>query len=160
MEFSGLETSLKWPNDIMAGERKLGGILLEARSQGSDMSHAVLGMGINVNSAESDFPPELEGTATSLMIETGRPQEIEGMIRALTLWLGRMLAMMGEPGGPETMLRQYRASCSTLGREVRARMNGKETTGMAIDIDETGRLLLLLDEKTIPISSADIVHLR
>jgi BirA family biotin operon repressor/biotin-[acetyl-CoA-carboxylase] ligase len=159
-ECAGYEASLKWPNDIMAGERKLGGILLEARTRGRSMDHAVLGIGINVNSRENDFPSDLRDTATSLMMEAGRPQETEELIKSLTLLLAGGLARMGETGGPEAMLREYRASCSTLGRKVSASFEGGEVSGVAADIDETGRLLIRVDGELRPISSADVVHLR
>lgn len=66
----GIEADLRWPNDIMLGPRKLGGILTEMSADSERVKHVVIGVGINVNHAS--FPAELEALATSLRIETGR----------------------------------------------------------------------------------------
>jgi len=158
-ECTGLVASLKWPNDIIAGDRKLGGILLEARSRGGGMDHAILGMGINVNSNHGDFPPELKGAATSLLMETGRKQDTEGIIRTLSLRLSTELDSMHAANGPEEMIKAYKAACSTLGRKVKALTPEGETTGTAVDIDGLGRLVMEIEGEHRALSSADITHL-
>jgi len=158
-ECSGLVASLKWPNDIMSGNRKLGGILLEARSRGGGMDHAILGMGINVNSSDGDFPSELKGAATSLLIETGRTQDIEKIIRALALRLTRELESMHAADGPGEMIEAYKAACSTIGRKVRAQTPDGESMGTAVDIDRHGRLIMESNGQLHALSSADIIHL-
>ena len=157
-ESTGYRPGLKWPNDIVStGGRKLGGILLEARSRAGRTGHAILGIGINVNSTDEDFPPELRGLATSIRMETGREHEAEGMIRALMASLERTLALMDRP---EVVLESYRAACLSLGREVRAEMPGSGITGRAVDIDALGRLVIEAGGILRPLSSADITHLR
>ena len=64
---TNLEPELKFPNDLLVGGRKVAGILAEARE-----SRIVLGVGVNVNVAESDLPTEVDRPATSLLVETGR----------------------------------------------------------------------------------------
>ena len=66
----GAPPDLRWPNDIMFGNRKLGGILTEMSADSAQVRHVVVGVGINVN--QPAFPPELADLATSLRIETGR----------------------------------------------------------------------------------------
>jgi BirA family transcriptional regulator, biotin operon repressor / biotin---[acetyl-CoA-carboxylase] ligase len=63
----GVEPELKFPNDVLAGGRKLAGVLAEARE-----GRVVLGIGINVNVAEEELPREVDTPATSLLVETGR----------------------------------------------------------------------------------------
>lgn len=65
-----LETDLRWPNDVMIGNKKVGGILTEMSADSERVRHCVVGIGLNVNHAE--FPPEIASLATSLRIETGR----------------------------------------------------------------------------------------
>ena len=159
-ESTGLTPSLKWPNDILAGEKKLGGVLLEARSRGGRMRYAVLGIGINVNSGIDDFPPELRDTATSLSLETGSHTDMEAMTRALVHHLSDTIGLMDSKAGIDSILGMYRAACSTLGRQVKALMEGEDAVGLAQDIDPSGRLLLSTGGKLMPLSSADIIHLR
>ena len=68
---AGLAADLRWPNDLLIGPRKAGGILVEARSNSEKLPHAVVGIGINVH--QRGFPPELATPATSLDLETGAP---------------------------------------------------------------------------------------
>jgi BirA family transcriptional regulator, biotin operon repressor / biotin---[acetyl-CoA-carboxylase] ligase len=66
-EVTGVETKLKFPNDVLVGDRKVAGILAEARE-----GRVVAGIGVNVNVAAADLPSGLETPATSLLVETGR----------------------------------------------------------------------------------------
>src|SRR5579859_174553 len=65
---SGIEIDLRWPNDLLIGPRKTGGILVEAQSEGSVVAFAVVGIGINVH--QRNFDPSLSTPATSLDLET------------------------------------------------------------------------------------------
>ena len=69
---SGLPVSVKWPNDLLINDRKLGGILAEAKSEPEHIHFMILGIGININHKVHDFPAELAGKATSLRIEGKR----------------------------------------------------------------------------------------
>ena len=77
----GIDTRIKWTNDIYAGDRKLVGILIEHHYAGATLDRTVAGIGINVNT--EGFPPELSGTATSLLLETGRSFSRAALIGAV-----------------------------------------------------------------------------
>ncbi len=77
----GLSCDLRWPNDIMLGEKKLGGILTELSSEGASVRYLVVGVGLNVNQAS--FPAELAGLATSLCMETDREWPRAELLAAL-----------------------------------------------------------------------------
>lgn len=64
---------MKWPNDLLIGDRKLAGILCEASWAGGRSDHVIVGIGMNLLHAPDDFPPELRTTATSLAAATGKP---------------------------------------------------------------------------------------
>ncbi len=76
-----LPVSIKWPNDILWGNRKICGILLENHSRFEDI--LIIGFGLNVNIAKDEFPPELSAIATSLFIETGRRCSQSAMLRTI-----------------------------------------------------------------------------
>ncbi len=76
----GPEVTIKWPNDILAGERKIGGILIENSIRGNQFAYSIVGTGINVNQDDfSSYKPE----ATSLRLETGNETPVERMLEAL-----------------------------------------------------------------------------
>ena len=140
----------KWPNDLMAGDRKLGGILAEARVTGGSVEHVVLGVGVNVAMAEEDFPPELRGEATSLSIEGG-DTDIPGL-------LSRFLTGLRGAWPPEDVriVARYSEVCDTIGRRVRATTTGDEVVeGTATAVSDTGALVV----NGHSISFAEVTHL-
>jgi BirA family biotin operon repressor/biotin-[acetyl-CoA-carboxylase] ligase len=83
----GVPPDLRWPNDIMFGNRKIGGILTELSADSTHVRHVVVGIGVNVN--QSEFPNELRPLASSLRIETGREWSRLEIIAALLKSLDR-----------------------------------------------------------------------
>jgi len=73
---SNIFTGIKWPNDIMLNRKKIGGILIESRSN-NDLIGVVVGIGLNINEFQEDFPEELQNQATSLTIESGEKYDRE-----------------------------------------------------------------------------------
>ncbi len=92
----GIDARLRWPNDILFDGRKLGGVLCESVFAGGRPEFAVLGIGINVRHAESDFPPGLRGTATSLADALGRPADPVRLFDALLGELARRFESLRE----------------------------------------------------------------
>jgi BirA family biotin operon repressor/biotin-[acetyl-CoA-carboxylase] ligase len=85
---SGLKVDLRWPNDLLMGRRKAGGILVEASTQAGGTAFAVVGIGINVH--QKAFDPALDTPATSLDIETGRSVSRQKLLVALLKSLERV----------------------------------------------------------------------
>lgn len=81
---SGVKPELKFPNDLLVGERKFAGILAEARE-----GRVVLGVGINVNVPESELPTDVDRPATSLLVETGHEQDLGALLVELLACLER-----------------------------------------------------------------------
>ena len=94
-EACGLETDIKWPNDILSGERKICGILAEAIDTPSGRA-VILGIGINLT--ENAFPPELANVATSVSEATGSAPEREQILAALLTALSHWYSQLNEPG--------------------------------------------------------------
>jgi len=167
---TGLEVSLKWPNDVLAGAAgsaagasataggKLAGILTE---QAGDA--VVVGIGLNVSATESELPP---GPATSLWLAGAAGPDRQSILVALLSELEHWyLRWSGgpRPGDAEAcgLRASYLRSCATIGRDVRVEMpGGKVLTGRASDVDEVGRLLVAADDGVHAISAGDVVHVR
>ncbi|MDQ7781284.1 MAG: biotin--[acetyl-CoA-carboxylase] ligase [Desulfomonilaceae bacterium] len=77
------EAQLKWPNDVLVYDRKVAGILSEGIVSGSRMDFLIVGIGLNVNSTESDFPSDLRTPATSLLMCTGREWDLPEVARSI-----------------------------------------------------------------------------
>jgi BirA family biotin operon repressor/biotin-[acetyl-CoA-carboxylase] ligase len=146
-EAASLQASLKWPNDIVVenhsgGYRKLGGVLLEMRSEAEKIHYAVLGIGLNVSAEAGDFPPEVREIATSVLMETGRSYPRVPLMAAFLDRCSWWLAVHRDHG-PETVLKAVRLLSMTIGRTVTIHNGGSAVVeGEAMDIDEDGRLLV------------------
>jgi BirA family transcriptional regulator, biotin operon repressor / biotin---[acetyl-CoA-carboxylase] ligase len=94
-EACDLETDIKWPNDLLSGERKICGILAEAIE--TPTGRAVI-LGIGINLTQDAFPVELENVATSVAASTGREPDREAILTALLASLSHWYPRLGEPG--------------------------------------------------------------
>lgn len=143
-DLSGLDIGCKWPNDLMVGESKVGGILGEAEMTARSIEHVVLGMGVNL-----DVP---EGVAGAGAI--GNVDE-EALV---TAFLQRFHLMI--EGAPDEILKRWRAVSATLGRRVEATtVDGDTASGVAADLDETGGLLVESREGVVRVAFGEIHHL-
>ena len=137
----GVAVDLKWPNDVLAGGKKLGGILIEMASELTRVSFAVIGIGVNVNLAADEIPGELRSIATSMKIETGRSFARAEVAAALLGAIERRYEEF-EREGPAPAARAFRDKArATLGRRVRVSAD-RELEGVAEDIGDDGRLIL------------------
>jgi BirA family biotin operon repressor/biotin-[acetyl-CoA-carboxylase] ligase len=159
---AGVDAVLKWPNDVLAGDRKLAGILAE---QSPDGAAVVIGTGLNVAAAPGEIPVSATGlAATSLRAEgatVSREDLLLGMLDRLEHWYA---AFRADPDPERSgLLDAYRALCQTLGRTVRVEMPaGRVLTGVARGIDAEGRLLVAEGpgDSVTPVSAGDVVHVR
>jgi BirA family transcriptional regulator, biotin operon repressor / biotin---[acetyl-CoA-carboxylase] ligase len=146
---AGVDVRLKWPNDLIVGDRKTGGILTESDGRGA----LVLGLGINVR--QEDFPDEIRGTATSLVAAGGRAP-VRAWLLAATL-----SAFGARMGDPDAVLDEYRSMCTTLGKRVRVeRAGAAPIEGTASDVAASGALVVQIDGRTETVPAGDVVHLR
>jgi BirA family biotin operon repressor/biotin-[acetyl-CoA-carboxylase] ligase len=135
---SGLEVDLRWPNDLLIGPRKAGGILVEATNYSKGLPHAVVGVGINVHQRE--FPPNLATPATSLDLETAKTISRQSLLVALLKSLEREASALGdEEAAREIPARVEQASTWIRGRNVE--VHGPQAcTGVTAGLDEHGFL--------------------
>jgi BirA family biotin operon repressor/biotin-[acetyl-CoA-carboxylase] ligase len=157
-EACGLEVRTKWPNDLVMGERKLGGILTEAAVKGGQLDYVVIGTGVNVGQRPDDFPEGLRDTATSVAIQRGRP-DVATLLAAYLSALKRRYASSGL-GLREGILPEYRNACDTIGRRVQATStSGSRVEGMATDVGDWGQLLVETSSGLESIAFGEAVHL-
>ena len=143
LEYFGLETKLKWPNDVHIDQRKICGILSETEDD-----FMIIGVGVNLNNKE--FPEHISGT--SYVSETGKEIDI---LKFLEKFVEIFYTVV-----KEDFLDEYRKYSSTIGSEVTVK-NGGEITGTAVDVDEQGRLILLLENgKKMKIYSGEVLRLH
>ncbi len=140
-----LECRIKWPNDLMLDGLKVGGVLAEARTTAESIRDAVVGIGVNVNHDEGDFPPELRGRATSLRRHRGAPQDRAGVVRALIDSLDDWYAIWRRVGDRPVLERFASLAPDLRGRRVRVQDAGAPWTGVTEGLGPAGELLVRRD---------------
>lgn len=142
---------VKWPNDLLIGDAKVAGILLERVTGPDGKPLAIIGIGINVGLAREDLPVP---TATSLAI-AGSSADRLAVFAEVVPSLATVLGALRDE--PQAVLERYRTECDTIGREVRVSLpDGEELTGTATGLDRSGRLLV--GDRAV--GAGDVVHVR
>ena len=140
-EQTGVDALLKWPNDVLVGGRKLGGLLAEVPVPGA----VVLGIGLNVTTGVDELPPE----ATSLRLSGATTTDREIVLREVLRRLSDQLSARD----PDA----YRRLCATVGSRVRVELPGGQVReGLAEEVDASGRLVV----DGAAYAAGDVVHLR
>ena len=154
----GVNVRCKWPNDLMVGSRKLGGVLTEGKVEGDRLAHVVVGLGLNLGQGADDFPTELRGLATSVAMEEGRP-DVPALLFEFLLRMKRF-ADPSRADFRETVLDMYRRVCETIGRTVRASTtSGAEVVGTAVGVGEAGQLLVQTEAGSREVAFGEVTHL-
>jgi BirA family biotin operon repressor/biotin-[acetyl-CoA-carboxylase] ligase len=155
-EVTGVRASLKWPNDLLAGDgRKLAGILAESTG-----TAVVVGVGLNVSTS----PAELPDTGTSLGVVTGGPVDrgpvLLGFLRAVERRYRRWVDALGDPVA-SGLAQDYLAWSSTVGTTVAVTLPDNSTIeGVAEAVDWDGRLIVTTPAGRVELASGDVRHLR
>jgi BirA family biotin operon repressor/biotin-[acetyl-CoA-carboxylase] ligase len=159
LKAQGYDAGVKWPNDVLIGDKKVAGILVE-RIETSDGPAAVIGVGLNVGMREDELPVP---TATSLAVASGSEPDRNDVLVSVLSTL-REAYDAWQAGGDATGLRlaeSYAAACVTVGQDVRVDLpNGTALTGRATGIDPGGRLVVDGPDGTSYVAAGDVVHVR
>ncbi len=162
---TGIETRLKWPNDLLAGPAKLAGILAESAGDA-----IVVGVGLNVDTEPAELPPpgptpSTALPATSLRAAGARATPREPLLLAILAgferWYQAWRQAAGDPDRSGLRPAYIRWS-ATIGRPVRAELPGGQLlSGLAVGVDSGGRLLVRASPGAeVPVAAGDVVHLR
>lgn len=158
-QITGLRPGIKWVNDLVIENRKLGGILTELSADpGTGLTdYAVVGIGINCSQDPQDFPPPLRPIAISLKTATGTNPDQPRLAAAMIKSLFRLDQQLPQK---EQLLSAYRQDCVTIGREVLVVRDDSKIPGVAIDIDDDGALLIRLSDGTVQTVQSGEVSVR
>ncbi|MGY8654353.1 MAG: biotin--[acetyl-CoA-carboxylase] ligase [Verrucomicrobiia bacterium] len=138
---TGIRADIKWPNDILIGGKKVAGILTELSAEVDTVKHVVIGIGMDVNLAADEFPPELREIATSLAITKGGPIDRPALAAAILKELDADYARI-KAGQFKAVSEEWVKRCSTLGQNVAILTGSDRRFGRAESIDADGALLL------------------
>lgn len=165
---TGIRIHLKWPNDLLIVDRKVGGVLSESFSNAEKNISVIIGFGINVNLSESEFPQDLQNSATSLQIHCHQPVDRESLIIQIVAALERGWEDLNT-NRHQTWQLAYRNRCVTIGQTVQVQFpDGNQLYGHAHSIGEGGQLRIIPSPSTIndqsarmrDIHSGEILHIR
>ena len=154
-----LAPKLKWPNDIMLQNRKVGGILTEMSAEMDRLDWVIVGIGLNVNTPHESFPEDVEGVATSLMEAGGKSIPRVKLLQDIlfefeSLYHGLAIS------GFEPIRVKWKALSNTIGANVVVSMPTEKVTGTAVDIDSDGALILKKKDGSLERIIAGVVSLR
>jgi len=167
-QVSSLHVSVKWPNDLLISERKVGGILCESGAGMRSDPFQIIGIGINVNGERDDWPDDLRSVATSIWQERNIVVDRNRLLAQLLLELEQCLDELAVHGTNRLALAYYQR-CTTIGITVRATLaNGDVIVGLAEGIGQDGSLRLRPEAthpgsgtpEVVDLRVADIIHLR
>jgi BirA family biotin operon repressor/biotin-[acetyl-CoA-carboxylase] ligase len=153
---TGVEARIKWPNDLLAGGKKICGILAESGvGQGGRLDYAVLGIGMNANLDPSDLAVR-DREVTTIRSELDRDVDLLSLLR---LVLSNLDNELGRIEDFAAVLEEWRSLNCTLGERVRVRRFGETIEGLAVDLTPEGALLLATPTGTIELFEGEIEHL-
>lgn len=151
-ETTGLSPALKWPNDLLLGGRKVGGILVESRRTAGGAAY-VVGIGINCLQHAGHFPGDLSSDATSLDLHSPAAVDRTALAIALLSEFDRRLTCP-TAGDEDELRRRWLANATPPGSRVTLRRDGRVFTGTIVDLDPTAALVVQLDEGGVRLFSA------
>src|SRR5215475_574813 len=156
-QVSGLDARLKWPNDVLVGQRKLAGILAEQAA-----GTVVVGIGVNLLGGERDLPVP---SATSLERCGAAGSDRTSLLAAILAELEHWYLRWRETGDAEAagLRKEYLSLSATIGQQVRVQLPGdRALTGLASGVDGAGQLLVepAPGREAVAISAGDVIHVR
>ncbi|MDL2259488.1 biotin--[acetyl-CoA-carboxylase] ligase [Deltaproteobacteria bacterium OttesenSCG-928-K17] len=155
VESAGLPAAIKWPNDVLVNGRKMAGVLVEAGLSAGEVDWAVVGIGVNINTTAEEFPEDLAGRVTSLLVEGGRVFDrnklYAGLLNNFDEFYRLLLA------GRENILNDYwREASGLVGREMKIIASEGRVKGRAMGLNKDGHLLVTTaDGRELLLESGD-----
>ncbi|GGL52590.1 biotin--[acetyl-CoA-carboxylase] ligase [Planomonospora parontospora] len=151
-----VDVRLKWPNDLLVGERKLAGVLAERVDDA-----VIVGVGLNVSLRADELPVE---TATSLALENAVCADRDPLVRAVLREVETHYREWSEADGDADacgLRAAYLGASATVGRQVRVELPGERVlTGLAAGVDRAGHLIVESEGREHTLSAGDVVHVR
>lgn len=156
-EVADVGVGIKWPNDLVVADRKLGGILAE--TDGADADDAtvaiVVGLGVNLT-----WPGPPEALGTCLVAEAGGPVDRDELLETYLGELATRAKALTTAVGRERLLAEYRGELVTIGRDVRVELPSETVNGVAQGVTDEGHLIVASTAGQRVVAAGDVVHLR
>ncbi len=152
---SECDIGVKWPNDLVAGGKKIGGVLAETAASGERVISAVLSAGLNVNFSTEELPDDVKESATTLLDQTGRTHSLARIAAGVLSRLETMWPTLREDG--TALVERWRERDSLVGREVLVEAAGKMVAGRAEGIDESGALRLVSNDARLSFPIGEVL---
>lgn len=143
-----LKAEIKWPNDVLIGKKKICGILTETSTKGDVVQFAVVGIGINANVSPDAFPESLRNSLTSIKAELGEEIEREDFLRVLLEEIEREYKLFVRKRF-DLIVEEWRSLAGFLGQYVEVVSFDERIRGWAVDIDQSGALMIKLKDGTV-----------
>jgi len=155
-----LKLRIKWPNDILVNGKKLAGILTEISTEMDAVNYIIVGLGLNVNTQFEQFPQDIKGNATSILIENGKQFPRVKLIQHY-LKLYEIYYDMFKNNDFEPIMKRWRELADIIGKQIRVDVIGKTHIGKVVDVDNDGVLILKDDQGRLQrIFSGDVTLAR
>ena len=142
-KFSNIQCTLKWPNDIILNDKKIGGILIETKNNNPFL---VIGIGLNIN--QEEIPNNLQNTATSLKIETSNSIQREPLLAFI---LNEFENLYNNKS--TKWISHWKKYCNHINKKVSFNNNNELINAMFIDVNEDGNAIVDMDSEKVVISS-------
>ncbi len=148
-----IQAQLKWPNDILINNKKVGGILCESKISGGVIKSIVIGIGLNVNEEVTDLPLELHNKATSLMIECGKEYQLEILLANILNHLEHRI----KNKETNTQLLDWEKHCAHLNQKLAFHSGNETVTGVFKGLTKIGQAIISKDGEELIFDSGESV---
>ncbi|HOP62931.1 MAG TPA: biotin--[acetyl-CoA-carboxylase] ligase [Spirochaetota bacterium] len=149
---------IKWPNDILYGEKKISGILTEMKGDTDSIDYIITGIGVNINSSEDDYPPEIRDTITSLRIILKRDFERNLFISSFLENFEKQYNSFLK-GEFKNILSVWKERADIINRDIRIKQFNETFTGKVIELNEDGNLVVDTGDSLRIVNSGDIHYI-
>jgi len=139
-----IDLTLKWPNDIYHKNKKIGGVLIETKTQSNQMIFNI-GLGINVNESLEDFPPDIQNQSSSIKIISGQSVQRELLLAYILNSIDRLLNNIDS----DYLINTYNDSCINVNRSVSFQLNNKLEVGILKKINGKGQSVIKFNNENI-----------
>lgn len=147
-----LQVELKWPNDIMVGEKKCGGILSEVQWTGSEAKSVMLGFGINLRQHQTDFSPQIRRFSTSLLLE-GVELDRDQLLEDITIRFFDQIKILNDS---ELLVKKWNAYGWKLYQELQWQHGEATVTGIFMGVNLGGHALIRVGSTIQTFASGEI----
>ena len=155
---TGLDSSIRWPNDVTIRSKKLGGVIAEAQSRGGKVDQMIIGIGVDCNASSSEMG-DLQPESTSIAGELGETVEISDVAQSI---LDSFSALYDRWTSGEDLREEWSQKVGTVGKEVSIKLKTGENpfSCVAEGIDAEGNLVVALEGESVAIGAEDLEWLR